>query len=81
MDDSRNKIRSFVGDLITRKGFSAKFTDDTKLVSNGFLDSIDIMDIVVYLEQEFSLDFIDRGIDQTEFDSVNSIIQMIEAMS
>jgi len=81
MDVTRDKIRSLLRDIVTRKGLLEKFTDNTGLVSGGFIDSIDIMDIVVYLEQEFNLDFVDRGIDQTEFDSVDSIVQMVKEMS
>jgi len=81
MDVTRDKIRSLLNEIVTRKGLLEKIADDTGLVSGGFIDSIDIMDIVVYLEQEFGLDFIDRGIDQTEFDSVNSIVLMIKEMS
>jgi len=81
MDVARDKIRSLLSEIVVRKGLLEKFTDDTDLVSGGFIDSIDIMDIVVYLEQEFGLDFVDRGIDQTEFDSVDSIVQMVKEMT
>jgi len=81
MDNKREKIRTLIGELLLQKGFNEELADDKKLVTVGHLDSVDIMDIVVFLEQEFELDFIDRGIDQTEFESVNSIIQMIDEMS
>lgn len=79
--NNKLKIQTLIFDLISRKGYEQTVSDDESLISSGYLDSVDVIDIVVFLEQEFNLDFADRGIDQSEFDSIDSILQLIDDMS
>lgn len=71
-------VREFLQILLVRKGDSDGFTDQDGLLVAGRLDSVDVMEIVVFLENTFAINFSERPFDQGDFDSVNSIVELIE---
>ncbi len=73
----KEKVRIFVQELLAEYGETADIGDDTALLSSGMLDSLAVLRIVVFLEQEFGLDLADRGFDQNDFDSLTSIMGLI----
>jgi acyl carrier protein len=77
--DKRSKVRVFLEGLLKRKGDAAGFTDSDRLITAGRLDSIDALDVVVFLEDSYGVDFGDRQFDQDELDSVNRIVELIGA--
>lgn len=76
--NSREKIRNFVRSLLTNKSDEETLADGDSLLTSGRLDSIDVLEIVVFLENQYGIDFSVRGFDQMEFDSINSIVNIIE---
>ena len=75
------EIRHFLEEILNNKGDSAGFTDQQLLVTEGRLDSLDVMTIVVFLEENYGIDFSDRPFDQNEFDSVESITALVDTLS
>lgn len=73
----RDTIRDFVGSLLRRKEDTNPFTDSDSLVLSGRLDSIDILQIVMFLEAK-GIDFNDQEFDQEAFDSIARILTRIE---
>lgn len=51
---------------------------DESLVESGLIDSLAIVQIVVYLEETYSLDFSARGLDPERLVSMASIVDLIE---
>lgn len=78
---AQQKIRNFISELLARKGDLAAFSDEESLVSRGRLDSVDVMEIVLFLEDNFGLDFGDRGFSLDDYDSVSHILALLESMS
>jgi len=76
--NERNEIRAFVEELLRRKGDTAPFADSDSLILTGRLESIDAVDIVMFLENRFAVDFADLGFDQTEIDSVDLIAALVD---
>ena len=74
-------IRSFLEELLNDKGDSSGFTDQQLLVTEGRLTSLDIMTIVVFLEENYGIDFSDWPFDQNEFDSVDSISALVATLT
>ena len=74
------EIRNFLEETLNNKGDSAGFTDQQQLVTEGRLDSLDVMTIVVFLEENYGIDFSDRPFDQNEFDSVESITALVDTL-
>ena len=74
------KIRNFLEKILNDKGDSSGFTDQQLLVTEGRLTSLDVMMIVVFLEENYGIDFSDRPFDQNEFDSVDSITALVDTV-
>ena len=53
--------------------------DGDSLVMSGRLDSVDTLDLVVFLEEKYGVDFADRGFDKNDLDSLDSIMALIGA--
>jgi acyl carrier protein len=66
-------IRQMFRDLLTRNGDLDPFSDDEGLFSNGRLQSIDGVEMVVFLEEKFGLDFARLGFDPESIDSVSAV--------
>ena len=74
------EIRNFLEEILNNKGDSSDFTDQQLLVTEGRLTSLDIITIVVFLEENYGIDFSDRPFDQNEFDSVESITALVDTL-
>jgi acyl carrier protein len=79
--DNKAAIREFVQELLTRKGDTHPFADDTSLIFSGRLQSIDAVDLAVFLEEAFGVDFAEMGFDQERLDTVNSIVNIVRESS
>ena len=51
---------------------------DERLVASGLVDSLAIMQIVVYLEEQYGIDFAANGFDPDRLATMGSIIDLIE---
>jgi len=52
--------------------------DDEGLVASGLIDSLALVQIVVYLEDTYGIDFSERGFDPDRLASTASILDLIE---
>ena len=77
--DNMTKLRTFLQELMADYGAGPDFADDASLVTSGILDSQAVLRMVVFLEDEFGLDLAERGFDQNDFDSLTSIMRLVEA--
>jgi acyl carrier protein len=71
--DHREETRKYLKELLLQKGDKLPFSDDTSLLLSGRLASVDAVEIVVFLEEKFHVDFAEVGFDQSLIDSVDSI--------
>lgn len=76
----REKVHGFVGKLLEQKGDARPLTDGEPLLTSGRLDSIDVLDLVAFLENEFHADFSRRDFNQNDFDSVDEILKLVETL-
>ncbi len=51
---------------------------DERLVASGLVDSLAIMQIVVYLEEQYGVDFAASGFDPDRLATMGSIVELIE---
>ena len=72
-------IRRMFRDLLTRNGDLDPFADDERLFSSGRLHSIDGVEMVMFLEEKFGLDFAELGFDPESIDGVASVAALIDA--
>jgi acyl carrier protein len=76
----REEIRKFLKELLLQKGDKLSFADDASLLVSGLLASVDAVEIVVFLEEKFGVNFSDLGFDQTMIDSVDAIDSLIQTV-
>jgi acyl carrier protein len=72
-------IRDFVQNLLTSQEDLSPLADDDSLLLSGRLQSIDAVEIVLFLEERFGIDFADIGFDREQLDSIDSIHALVEA--
>jgi acyl carrier protein len=78
--DHREEIRKYLTELLLQKGDKQPFSDDASLLLSGRLASVDAVEIVVFLEEKFAVNFSDIGFDQTLIDSVDAIDSLIQTV-
>ena len=78
--EPKAEVRLFVQELLTRKGDRQPFSDSDSLLLGGRLESVDAVDIVVFLEEKFRIDFAEVGFDQALIDSVDAIDGLIQTV-
>jgi acyl carrier protein len=52
--------------------------DDDSLVVSGRLSSVDVVDVITFLESNFNFSMDPSGFNVAKFDTVNSIVAMLE---
>jgi methoxymalonate biosynthesis acyl carrier protein len=64
---------------IQRDGMPVESLDEQdQLVASGLIDSMAILQIVLYLEANYSMDFSTRGVDPVQLGTIGNILDMIE---
>ena len=53
-------------------------TDNEPLLTSGFLDSIAIVKLLTYIEQEFDVEISDADFDPDNFETIDTIVTLIE---
>ena len=67
------EIREFVQQLLSNSGDNQPLVDQDSLLLSGRLQSIDAVEIVVYLEENFGIDFSEVGFDKDQIDTIDAI--------
>ena len=76
---AKDEIREYVTKVLREhKDDNGPVADDESLVLSGRLSSLDVVDVLTFLESQFSFAMDPNDFDQSKFDSVNSIAAMVE---
>jgi acyl carrier protein len=70
-------IREFLQSLLSRKGDQGAFLDNEELIAGGRLQSIDTLEVVLFLEEKYGIDFAENGFDQNQVASIDNILALI----
>jgi acyl carrier protein len=73
MDDVREKLRGFLGKHLR----DASFKDNANIFRSGHIDSLFAMQLVMFLEMEFSVKLDSEDLKISNFKSINSILDLI----
>ncbi len=65
----RNHIAKDI--LFSQKGYP--YPDDASFLENGIIDSMNVMELIMFVEENFGLEVADEDIVPDHFDSVNRI--------
>lgn len=77
--DIREQIREYIVQnlLFTDAGFT--YSDDDSLLEEGIIDSVGVMNLVLFIEEHFNITIPDQDITRDNFDSVGKLDQYISA--
>jgi len=75
----RDKIRSFLIDNYIYGTPPEGFDDDTSFVSSGALDSTGVMELILFIEEQFGIKVKNEELIPENLDSVNRICQYVES--
>lgn len=78
--DHRDQIRNYVKQLLLQKRDKQPFLDTDSLLLSGRLASVDAVEIVVFLEEKFGVNFGEIGFDQSLIDTVDAIDSLARAV-
>ena len=72
-------ISEFIRHLLKEHNHDDEVATSESLILSGLLDSLAVIHIVVFLEKQFSIDFSDVYFDQSSFDSIDQILNFVQA--
>jgi acyl carrier protein len=75
----KQKIRGYLAEALKNQGDKQPLTDNDSLFVSGRLDSVSMMMLVVYLEDEFAVNFKATDFEVGLIDSVDAIALLIDS--
>jgi acyl carrier protein len=75
----RPRLRAFIADLLESKGDTTPFDDAEPLATGGRLDSLEIIQLVAFMEESFGIDFAKVEFNRAHFDSIASMSEFVSS--
>ena len=75
---NRERLLSFLEGIRRPDKPISAIRDDDNLVAAGLIDSLAVLEIIMFLENEFSIDFSESGVDSSRLMSISSILEVID---
>jgi acyl carrier protein len=75
--EPREQIRTFVETLLRRKGDLSEFSDADSLLLSGRLDSLEVIELVEFMETQFGIDFAEVEFNRNDFESVSAMLTLL----
>ena len=72
-------IRDFLENLFVQKKDTRPCADDTSLILGGRLDSIDTVELLLFLETTFGVRFASDSFQRENLDTLNAIVAILNA--
>ncbi len=73
----KNKIRQYIIDTAQIQSDDKEFSDEINLYKYGYLDSIDSMSVIYFLESEFDVKITKEDILLNNLETINNIANMV----
>ena len=78
MTDAEKKVRTFIEDNFLFREDRAVLSDSESLLDAGLIDSTGILELVAFLEGEFTIQMADADIVPANLDSIKSIVAYVQ---
>jgi acyl carrier protein len=78
MSAVNSKVREFIKDNFMYRDDRADLADTESLLDAGLIDSTGILELVAFIETEFSIQMADSDIVPDNLDSVDTIVRYVE---
>jgi acyl carrier protein len=79
--DVREEIQKYIAENLLFAPGSIPLDDHTSFLNEGIIDSVGVMDLVLFVEERFNLQVPDSDVTRENFDSVASLVRYIETRS
>lgn len=76
--DNKNEIKQQLRTFLARFMHNRELLDDEDIFALGILNSLFAMQLVTFVEKEFSIKVEDEDLDVDNFKSVNAIANLVE---
>jgi acyl carrier protein len=73
MISTEEMLRKYIADNILFSDNGYPYTDDDSFLENQILDSTNILELVLFLEEEYSIFIEDKEIVRENFDSISKL--------
>ncbi len=79
MDPIKESIRTYIAKniLFSKDGYPYK--DETSLLEEGIIDSMNVLELVAFIEEKFQVTVNDREIIPDNFDSVSKLAAYVQS--
>jgi len=74
-NEMKDKIRKFIVEVCLKN--KRTIEDDDSLFDKGIVDSVELLELVAFLEKEFGISIVVADISVAHFDTVNLIEQYV----
>lgn len=80
MDTVKDQVKAFIVEnfLFGDAQDGAALSPDDSFLEKGIIDSTGVLELVAFLEEEFSIKFEDEDLVPTNLDSLNRIAEFVE---
>ena len=75
--DIEGRIRGYLAENVLFSDGAFEYDDDASFLEEGIIDSVAILDFVVFVEETFAIKVDDHDIIPDHFDSVNKLASYI----
>jgi len=69
--DIESEIRKFIAKNLLYSGDGFRYGDDVSFLEEGIVDSIGVMELVAFVEENYKIQVNDQDVTPDNFDSVN----------
>jgi len=76
--ECRSAVLNLLQNLLAQKGDRDPVAADSPVFTSGRLQSVDAIQVAVFLEEHYGVDFAAIGFDQEKIDTIESICSLIE---
>ena len=75
--DEKKILRDYIVDNFLFGDTETKFTDDESFMEKGILDSTGILDLILFLEENFEIKVEDDELIPENLDSINNLVAFL----
>lgn len=79
--NTSDTIRDFISSEILHGTLEKPLSDNDQLVESGIIDSLGIMTLLSFLEENFSIKIPDNALIPENFDTVSNITTLVESQT
>jgi len=76
---TQDRVREFISDELNLRVSAGDLVDDYPLLEKGVLDSMGIIQVVAFLEDEFGIEVDDAELVPENFETIGSIAELIDS--